>query len=69
MDTGARRSTPAERAPLLPRTRSHATVRKSSVVDEVEHIIEEAVGIVDRPVVQLALHLSYPPCRPIGIGP
>ncbi|MFC9356671.1 hypothetical protein ACFTZB_08825 [Rhodococcus sp. NPDC057014] len=39
------------------------------MVDEVERIIEEAVGIVDRPVVQLALHLSYPPCRPIGIGP
>ncbi|CCW14245.1 hypothetical protein EBESD8_48130 [Rhodococcus aetherivorans] len=42
---------------------------KIRVVDEVVHIIKEAVGIVDRPVVQLALHLSYPPCRPIGIGP
>ncbi|SEC26777.1 site-specific DNA recombinase [Rhodococcus jostii] len=42
---------------------------KIRVVDEIEHIIKEAVGIVDRPVVQLALHLSYPPRRPIGIGP
>ncbi|KDO95419.1 hypothetical protein MAV100_27210 [Mycobacterium avium subsp. hominissuis 100] len=39
------------------------------MVDEVEHIIKAAVGIFDRPVVQLALHLSYLPCRLIGIGP
>jgi hypothetical protein len=30
------------------------------VVDKVEQIIEPTVGIIDRPMVQLALHPAYP---------
>ena len=42
---------------------------KVAVRDAVEHIIKPAVRITDRPVVQLALHLSYPPGRPKGVRP
>lgn len=37
--------------------------------NKVEHIIKPTVRIADRPVVQLALHLSYPPGRPNRVWP
>ena len=37
--------------------------------DEVEHIIEPTVSITDRPVVQLDLHVSYPPRRTHRVRP
>ena len=42
---------------------------KVRVVDKVKHIIKAAAGIPDRPLVQLALHLSYPPRRPNRVRP
>ncbi|GAA3476260.1 hypothetical protein GCM10018966_007870 [Streptomyces yanii] len=38
-------------------------------MDKVVEIIEPAVGIIDRPLVQLGLHPSYPQPGPIGVGP
>ena len=57
-------STPAVRAPLLPRTRSHATSRNAGIGDEVEQIIEPAMRIITGPTVQLGLDLQYPSLRP-----
>ena len=39
-------STPAERAPLLLRTRSHATTRNGRVADEVVEVIEPTTRVV-----------------------
>ncbi len=38
-------------------------------MNEVEHIIKPAAAIIDRPVVQLALHLPYPPGCPRRVRP
>ena len=57
-------STPAVRAPLLPRTRSQATSRNAGIGDEVEQIIEPAMRIITGPTVQLGLDLQYPSLRP-----
>ena len=56
-------STPAVRAPLLPRTRSQATSRNARVGDEVEQIIEPAMRIIAGPTVQFGLDLPYPSLR------
>ena len=37
------------------------------MTDEVEQIIEPAVGIIDRPMVQIGLHPSYPQPGPIRV--
>ena len=37
------------------------------MTDEVEQIIEPEVGIIDRPMVQLGLHPSYPQPDPIRV--
>ena len=37
------------------------------MIDEVVEIIEPAVGIIDRPMVQLGLHPSYPQPGPIRV--
>ena len=65
MERGRTPSTPADRAPRLPRTRSHATVRKRRISDKVEQVIEPSTSIVDSPLVQLGLDLQYsqPPPR------
>jgi hypothetical protein len=42
---------------------------KIRVMNEVEHIINATAGIIDRPVVQLALHLPYPPGCPRRVRP
>nr|WP_236256324.1 hypothetical protein [Streptomyces hygroscopicus] len=39
------------------------------MVDKVEQIIEPAAGIIDRPMVQLALHPAYPQLRRVSVGP
>jgi len=38
-------------------------------MNEVEHIIKAAAAIIGRPVVQLALHLPYPPGCPCRVRP
>ncbi|WP_245925630.1 hypothetical protein [Nocardia nova] len=38
-------------------------------MDEVEHIIEPTAGIIDRPMVQLALHPAYPQLGRFQVGP
>ena len=60
MDGGLRPSTPAVRAPLLPRTRSHATSRNAGIGNEVEQVVEPAMRIIASPTVQLGLDLQYP---------
>ena len=60
MSRGFTPSTPADRAPRLPRTRSHATVRKAGSADEVEQVTEPTVRAVGRPLVQLGLDPQYP---------
>lgn len=42
---------------------------KIRVINEVVQIIETAVGFIDRPVVQLALHPAYSQLRRVGVGP
>ncbi len=59
-----RPSTPAVLAPLLPRTRSHATNRNAGIGDEVEQVIEPAMRIITGPTVQLGLDLQYPTLSP-----
>jgi hypothetical protein len=39
------------------------------MMDEVEQIIEPTAGILDRPLVQLALHPAYPQPGRIRIWP
>src|SRR5207249_1308752 len=39
------------------------------VADEVVEVIETAASIAGRPLVQLALHLEYPPAGLIEVGP
>ncbi len=56
-------STPAVFAPLLPRTRSHATSRNAGIGDEIEQVIEPAMRIIAGPTVQLGLDLQYPALR------
>ena len=60
-------STPAVRAPLLPRTRSQATSRNAGIGDEVVQIIEPAMRIAGCPTVQLGLDLPYPSLSPIQL--
>ena len=60
MERGFTPSTPADRAPRLPLTRSQATTRNGRVTDEVEQVIEPTIRVVGRPLVQLGLDLQYP---------
>src|SRR5438105_8444778 len=60
MERGATPSTPADRAPRLPRTRSHATTKKRGTTDKVEEVIEPTIRIVGRPSIQLGLDTQYP---------
>lgn len=38
-------------------------------MDEVVEVVEPAVGIIDRPLVQLGLHPSYPHDGRLRVGP
>ena len=62
--TTVRPSTPGVRDPVLPATRSNATMQRCRVVHEVEQVVEPAAGIGRSPTVKFGLHLRYPTIWP-----
>ena len=58
-------STPAVRAPLLLRTRSHATNKNAGSVTRLNRSSNRRSGSSHRPTVQLGLDLQYPTLGPI----
>ena len=64
MERGFTPSTPADRAPRLPRTRSQATVRKAGSQTRLYRSQNRRLGLVGSPLVQLGLDSQYPRPRP-----